>query len=51
MNELRFDENLAIREVLDDIIGMVNRREKLIQSATEEAGSAEFAPFKLCGSF
>ncbi len=37
MNELRFDENLAIREVLDDIIGMVDRREKLIRSASTEA--------------
>jgi hypothetical protein len=37
MNELRFDENLAVREVLDDIIGMVDRREKLIRSASEEA--------------
>src|SRR2546425_10375125 len=38
MNELRFDENLAIREVLDDIIGMVARREKLIDSASQQAG-------------
>lgn len=37
MNELRFDENLAIREVLDDIIGMVARREKLITSASQQA--------------
>ncbi len=37
MNELRFEENLAIREVLDDIIGMVDRREKLISSASEKA--------------
>jgi hypothetical protein len=37
MNQLRFDENLAIREVLDDIIGMVDRREKLIASVTEQA--------------
>ncbi len=37
MNELRFDENLAIREVLDDIIGMVDRREKLIRSAGQQA--------------
>src|SRR5712692_274618 len=37
MNQLTFDENLAIREVLDDIIGMVDRREKLIRSAAEEA--------------
>src|SRR5713101_3902601 len=40
MNELRFDENLAIREVLDDIIGMVNRREKLIRSASQHAEKA-----------
>lgn len=37
MNELKFDENLAIREVLDDIIGMVDRREKLIRSASQHA--------------
>ncbi len=37
MNELRFDENLAIREVLDDIVGMVARREKLIRSANQQA--------------
>src|SRR2546428_14090893 len=37
MNQLTFDENLAIREVLDDIIGMVDRREKLIRSSAEEA--------------
>ena len=37
MNELRFDENLAIREVLEDIIGMVDRREKLIRSANQQA--------------
>ncbi len=37
MKQLTFDENLAIREVLDDIIGMVDRREKLIRSAAEEA--------------
>jgi hypothetical protein len=37
VNELRFDENLAIREVLDDIIGMVARREKLIISASQQA--------------
>jgi hypothetical protein len=37
MNELRFDENLAIKEVLDDIIGMVDRRERLIKSASQEA--------------
>ena len=37
MNELRFDENLAIREVLDDIVAMVDRRERLIQSAAEQA--------------
>ncbi len=37
MNQLRLDENLAIREVLDDIVGMVERRQKLIQSAAEEA--------------
>jgi len=37
MNQLRFDENLAIREVLDDIVGMVDRREKLIQSAGQMA--------------
>jgi GTP1/Obg family GTP-binding protein len=37
MNELRFDENLAIREVLDDIIEMVDRRERLIKSASQEA--------------
>jgi hypothetical protein len=40
MNQLTFDENLAIREVLDDIIGMVDRREKLIRSASEEAERA-----------
>ncbi len=40
MNQLTFDENLAIREVLDDIIGMVDRREKLIRSAGEEAERA-----------
>ncbi len=37
MNQLRLDENLAIREVLDDIVDMVERRQKLIQSAAEEA--------------
>ncbi len=37
MNELRFNENLAIREVLDDMIGMVARREKLISSANQQA--------------
>jgi hypothetical protein len=37
MSQLKFDENLAIREVLDDIIGMVARREKLINSASEQA--------------
>ena len=37
MNELKFDENLAIREVLDDIVGMVERREKLIRSASQQA--------------
>lgn len=37
MAQLRFDENLAIREVLDDIIGMVARREKLISSADQQA--------------
>ena len=37
MNELKFDENLAIREVLDDIIAMFDRRERLIQSASSEA--------------
>ena len=37
MTQLRFDENLAIREVLDDIIGMVARREKLIISADQQA--------------
>ena len=37
MTQLRFDENLAIREVLDDIIGMVARREKLISSADQQA--------------
>jgi hypothetical protein len=37
MNKLSFDENLAIREVLDDIIGMVDRREKLIQSVNQQA--------------
>ncbi len=37
MTQLRFDENLAIREVLDDIIGMVARREKLISSADQLA--------------
>lgn len=40
MNQLTFDENLAIREVLDDIIGMVDRRDKLIRSAAEEAERA-----------
>ncbi len=41
MNQPSLDDNLAIREVLDDIIGMVDRREKLIQSAglqAEETG-------------
>ena len=37
MNELKFDENLAIREVLDDIVGMVERRERLIRSASQQA--------------
>ncbi len=37
MNQLTFDEDLTIREVLDDIIGMVDRREKLIESAAERA--------------
>jgi hypothetical protein len=37
MNELKFDDNLAIREVLDDIIAMVDRREKLIQSVRQKA--------------
>ena len=37
MNELKFDENLAIREVLDDIIGMVERRENLIRSVSQQA--------------
>ena len=37
MNQLKLDENLAIREVLDDIIGMVSRREKLIESAAQQA--------------
>lgn len=37
MNQLRFDENLAIREVLDDIVGMVDRRERLIESAGKMA--------------
>ncbi len=37
MNELRFDENLAIREVLEDIIGMVDRRERLIRSVSQQA--------------
>ncbi len=37
MNELRFDENLAIREVLEDVIGMIDRREKLIRSAGQLA--------------
>lgn len=37
MSQLKFDENLAIREVLDDIIGMVARREKLISAANEQA--------------
>lgn len=37
MTQLTFDENLAIREVLDDIIGMVDRREKLISSVEEQA--------------
>jgi len=33
LNQLRFDENLAIREVLDDIVGMVDRRVRLIEAA------------------
>jgi len=37
LTQLKFDENLAIREVLDDIIGMVDRREKLITSVEEQA--------------
>jgi hypothetical protein len=37
MSQLTFDENLAIREVLDDIIGMVARREKLLGAASEQA--------------
>ena len=37
MNQPGFDETLAIREVLDDIVGMVNRRERLIESASQEA--------------
>lgn len=37
MTQLTFDENLAIREVLDDIVGMVDRREKLINSVEEQA--------------
>ena len=37
MNQLRFDENLAIREVLDDIVGMVDRRVRLIESAGQMA--------------
>lgn len=37
MNKLSFDENLAIREVLDDIVGMVDRREKLIDSVSDQA--------------
>ena len=37
MSQIRFDENLAIREVLDDIVGMVARREKLIDSADKQA--------------
>lgn len=40
MNQLRFDENLAIREVLDDIVGMVDRRERLIESADAMAEEA-----------
>lgn len=40
MNQLRFDENLAIREVLDDIVGMVDRRERLIESAGAMAEEA-----------
>ena len=36
MNKLSFDEDLAIREVLDDIINMVDRREKLIGSVSEQ---------------
>jgi uncharacterized coiled-coil DUF342 family protein len=40
MNKLTFDENLAIREVLDDIIGMVDRREKLIGSVSQQAEEA-----------
>ena len=41
MNKLTFDENLAIREVLDDIIGMVDRREKLIESVSQQAEESE----------
>ena len=37
MNQLRFDQSLAIREVLDDIVQMVARREKLIHSAGQQA--------------
>lgn len=37
MSQFKFDENLAIREVLDDIIGMVARREKLLTAANEQA--------------
>lgn len=37
MNQPGLDEDLAVREVLDDIIGMVNRRERLIESASQEA--------------
>lgn len=37
MNQLRLDENLAVREILDDIVGMFDRREKLIASAEQVA--------------
>jgi len=33
LNQLRFDENLAIREVLDDIVDMVDRRLRLVEAA------------------
>ena len=36
MNKLSFNDDLAIREVLDDIISMVDRREKLIGSVSEQ---------------
>jgi hypothetical protein len=46
MNKLSFDENLAIREVLDDIVGMVERREKLIDSVSQQAEETSDARMK-----